>query len=283
MTGGLSYNTLGLPVNTGSDVLTNPIVLLYGAPKSGKSTDMACAFQNAFYVTSASGVLHPYRALQATNPQLASIGASAGNECTIPLSVLQGGQTLQFVQGVLGTIYQLMTAGRFPWRAVVFDEFDVMLDWMWPPLKAANSGKWADPWGVMDQTACMLLQEPKSWGLAVGVVMHEDPPKYHLDGSLKYRGGPTTPVGKMRESLCAIADVALRITLEEDKAVPKLTPGENGAPPVPAPTGPKRVLRRYHTEAHPLWQGGVRGGFHLEPMVDLGLANLLTQVGMSVT
>lgn len=281
---GLTVNALGLPVNTSGDVLENPIVLLYGAPKSGKSTDLACAFQNAFYITSASGVLHPYRDLRSKSPEvgLVPISGQAGNEATIPLEVLKAGQTLQFLYGVLGRVYQLVAAGQFPFRAIVFDEFDVMLDWIWPTLKAENSGKWADPWSLMDQTALLLLQEPKSWGLAVGVVMHEDPPKYHLDGTLKYRGGPSTPVGKMRESLCAVADVALRITLEEDKG-PVALPEPGEAPPVLAPAGPRRVLRRYHTEASPLWHGGVRGGFHLEPMIDLGLANLLTRIGMSVT
>lgn len=293
----VAINDLGLPYNATTDLLTNPAVIVYGYPKTGKSTDVACAFQSAYFITTDPGVLHPYRVRRAQRPELGlcDIGPGAQNEVTIPFTVMEQGQTFQFIEQVLARIYALVQAGRFPYRAVVYDEFNVMLDKMWPTVRAQHDprNRQNDPWGAMDTLACNLLRGPKSVGLAVGAVMHDTPPSYNEDGSLKYCGGPQTPIGRMRRSLVAAADVALRITLEKPGLALPLKETEPAkdtdkksepAPPPPLVVGAKQsVLRRYHTEPSAEWLGGVRGGFELEPMVDLGLDKVLAQVGMSVT
>jgi hypothetical protein len=118
-------------------------------------------------------------------------------------------------------------AGQAPVVGAVFDEMSDFIRRIMPEMDASGAfkskkGKDSD-WAVQDgaeewlTSFCNLFRDN---GLLLGMVCQEAQPVYfEKTTKVKYKGGPETPIGRLRETICRAPDIVLRITLESGTGI----------------------------------------------------------------
>lgn len=126
-----------------------------------------------------------------------------------------------------------------PICGIVIDEATEVLRRVFIEMQQSGSFKGrkggTDLWAVQDGLEAWWLQMTEAFrdhGLLLASVCQEAPPSFEEGTTIiKYRGGPATPFGRLRATMCSAADLSLRITLEAG--------GVAGPPSIglPPPTG----------------------------------------------
>ncbi len=226
---------LGLTLHA-ANPLTEPLsAIVYGPMGSGKSTEIAMAFQNALALTSQPTV----------HRTLASWIFAAVDDATIqptpecPFPWTRQGIHLPpkiwvpehdaarkvidprpFFENVYTAVYAGLVKGACPYSAIIIDE---MADFMIRVKTVTEAEPGKNKWRKMDKIK-EWVRSVASWARSLGIpvimIMHETPPKYDQEegsvtfGKMLSQGGPNFPYAKLISEVGHMVDVCLRRVLE---------------------------------------------------------------------
>ena len=264
-----------MPANGQTDVLRiAPLVVLYGQPGSGKTTQAAMAFPDCFFVLSSPTALRPLASRIAADPEC---GLRMPKFMVIPEftpgTVNDPHDNYGAISTLVSNFVKAVYAKRCPYRGLVFDEWSAFnsridRDVRRNPKFITSKGT-VDGWAVTRELRSFhrwLCAIPRGTGLPVVLICHPRPPIFDDDeksptrGQLKYRGGPALTPGTLIEQVCADADVVLHLAI---------TAGLDGA------------VRNYRTEVDPIWERKFRD-FRVKPEEPIGLRELLERADYAV-
>lgn len=223
----------GLNVETVDVLAIPPSVSIFGIPGTGKTTEMARAFQNALYIQSSGSILHAYAHWAKLHPEL-NLKIPARITFDENYIKANGGSPTACLVNIVSRYLAACDAGKSPYEGIIFDEWNVICERVWTEMKT-------DPWGIfkgrsgkfnifaaMDYFRDLhrkVLSIQRRTRKMLGFVSHAQMPKFDEDensitkGQLKWRGGPGMPQGlsgSMME-LCADADVVLQLEWKSAK------------------------------------------------------------------
>lgn len=306
-------NPLGLSLDDSNPRERVPLIVVYGEPKVGKSTEMAKAFSRCLWITSDETVLRPYASWYASNE--AEARSKGMKDPRIPYG--QGGmarKTLPEFQDdgrslfdnwktmnvILNRYLDSVEKGNCPFDGLVIDEFSTIAARVWQNMRAAaedpKDSRFKTKYGKPDHYGppreiiewcnwvCAIPRaKPGRGAKMLGLICHPEDPQPN-DG---VKGGPKLPTVKSRRTVCARADAILRIfveklTLPDSPDDIGLDEGTSAAPQLDVEDGEyvsaEGLVRRIQTEINPLWEGGFRD-FGVKPKVKLDLRDLLEGAG----
>lgn len=278
-----------IPLDTSDILAIPPSLVVYGEPGTGKSTEMARAFPGVMYVQSSPTILHAYADYAKKHPEL---GWQVPIRVTFDDVVKSlGGSPTGALVSIIDTYIKSCDLPQPPFKGIVFDEWNTILERVFAELKTDPWGKFKGRGGGLNIFAVFdyfksihrsALSISRRTRRMVGFVAHHQTPKWDEDensqtrGQLKWAGGPKMPMGlsdQMAE-LCAEADIVVQLVVRAPGAALSL----DGKPP------PTEVQRVFLTQADPKWFRKVRGfGVAAEEVLDLakqqGLRELVERAG----
>jgi len=222
-----------------------PLIVIYGNPGLGKSTEAAKALSSALWITSEESVLRAYASWYALNPEEArskgminpDIEYEQGGMArkTIPEHQADGVtpfDTWGTINTVINRYLASVASGQCPFGGLVIDEFtalsgrvygDMMricLDRSNPMFKTktGNPDRFGPPRAIIEWCGWICSIPRKKPGVdatkPLALVCHPEDPVAEDD----LKGGPKLPTKKSRRLVCAKADAILRVYSEKISA-----------------------------------------------------------------
>lgn len=205
---------------------------LFGAPGAGKSSQVALAFPNSFYVQSQPDLLHYAYVLHKASP---NIMPKVPRPATLDESTVRGYCTpgvndlMPFTTAITEVLNRFITAcdrGVFEFDAIVFDEWSTFFERVFQEIKLDPYQRLRGKNGKVDDFA--VMREAKKFHsavLAAGrrtrksmvLVSHYqdtrwfDDPNHHFFGNVKTLRGPKVPQG--------LGDALVQISAESSSCV----------------------------------------------------------------
>lgn len=211
------------------------LFVIFGVPKSGKSTEAASALQDSLYIMSDPNLLHFYETWLLKSPQGAGLAMPKrqlvidaysvdgmpqfdehGNLCAIPQK-----DTLEKYLGMaVGRALQAKAAGQPPpWRNLVIDEAGTFWARVYSEIlptcftKKGELNPLAAHGQIIDWTIKILdlVRQVRVCGMNVCVVAHDQEPDPQNDK----KGGPKFPNQSVMRTFAAQADGVFRRAFED--------------------------------------------------------------------
>lgn len=312
---GQGANPLGLVLDTDDPSKKKSLVVVYGEPKIGKTTEVAKVISNALWLCAEPAILAPYASWFEQNTVEAKAKGmrdprlpwEAGGMARKTLPEYQpDGVTPYPTYDTLTTILQryvaLVNSGSCPYSGVVLDEYNVLASRVWNDMlricvdpkdrrfktKLGNKpDKFAPPREIINWVNWVAsIARAGNGTKKMFMVCHPVDPNIE-DG---VKGGPAGPTAKSRHALLKSADAIIRFYKEKVQAsegeVDDLGLGGDEAKST-VETPPQfegefideaGFARRMQTEADDLWEAGIRV-FGAHPRTKLDLRELLIQAG----
>lgn len=279
-----------IPLDDSNVLAIPPTVVLYGAPGTGKSTEMARAFNKVLYVQSSPTILHAYADFMQKNPKL---GLKMPQRVTFDekLVALSENSPTKALVNIITTYIGSCDSNQCPYEGIVFDEWSTILERVFAELRTDPWGKFKGRNGSFNIFAAIdyfksihraALSIARRTRRMVGFISHYQGPRYDEEegsptrGKLKWPGGPKMPQGASDQvvELCAEADVVVQMTVKE----PGLSLDGSAS---------KAGARVFQTQLDNAWFRKVRGfGIAPEEPLDIetgkGLRELLKLAGYPV-
>lgn len=241
----------GIRMGTKSVLKAAPLVIVYGAPKLGKTLDAAISFSDAFWLTSDPKVLRAYASwFHEKGPDGKRKNAEAIETWKLrdpELAWQQGGmarvsmaeylpdmtsriptwsELRRFVQAVYAPA---LSAKKWPTRGLVIDEASeffrrarIEIDESEFVLSKNGNIDGFKANTLATDFMMYMAQMANSTGFPVIMLAGEKAPKWHEKGEsagkLQYRGGPDIGTGNQIRKICHCADVIIhRVIIEQGK------------------------------------------------------------------
>lgn len=254
-----------------------PSIIVYAPSGYGKTTALAKSFQKALWVVTSKDVLRPYMSWLRDFPEEAKKQGLApipdNRVIELPsyelgpegdmLKVNLEAKILEILKGLA----KLIVTDKIDIQGVIFDEWTAMATSVAEDIQK-RTGKSYDKWTELVTFHKKICAWPKLTKRMLGLVCHETGPKYFDEGpkagTIQYRGGPSIPGGNTIGEVCQAATCVLQIQLQVDDLNPS-----------------KPAIRKFRTEAHPLWERKFRD-FSAKPEEDLDLRALLLRGGFAI-
>jgi len=255
----ITLEQLGIYTESRSPLREFPSAVVYAASGCGKSTEFAVGFQDALFVKTSRTVTRPYyswlrmqspekfvrawcdfaivNAAHTSNPEyltkadeagFAAVSHETGNRAKLQeVTITSDVHNWSALTQIGNSIVQSVKQGQSPVVGVVFDEMSDFVKRVIVEMDASGQFKTKkgkdNDWAVQDAadewlTAyCNMFRDN---GLLLGMVCQEAQPVYFdKTTKVKYKGGPETPIGRLRETICRAPDIVLRITLENGTGI----------------------------------------------------------------
>ncbi len=219
-----------------------PLLVVYGNPKLGKSTEVAKAFSRALWITSEESVLRAYaswyrlysaeaRSLNMADPNLAYEQGGMARK-TIPEHRADGitpFDTWGTINIVINRYLASVATGNCPFGGLVLDEFTALSQRVYGDMmracldrqnplfktKTGSPDRFGPPRAIIEWCGWICSIPRKKPGVDATkpctLVCHPEDPV--PDDDLK--GGPKLPTKKSRRLVCAKADAILRVYSEK--------------------------------------------------------------------
>jgi hypothetical protein len=317
----LVENPLGIALDDENPRERVPLIVLYGEPKIGKSTEFAKAFSRCLWLTSDETVLRGYASWYALNEDEARgkgmldprVPYTQGGMAkkTLPATEADGitpFNTWGTVKTIIDRYLKAVAENTCPFDGLVIDEWTTIADRIYQNMMAACEDKgdsrfktkhnkpdrFGPPREIIAFTnwICSVPRaKPGCPAKLLGLICHPEDPQV-TDG---VKGGPKCPTAKSRRVVCARADAILRIYVErledEDGGADALgfDGGDDILADAPKDNGAflgeyvsaEGLVRRIQTELSPIWEAGIRD-FEPNPVVKLDLRELLESCGFTL-
>jgi hypothetical protein len=232
----VTRDALGLNLDDRNVLELPPSIIIYGPLATGKSTELARAFNDALFVQSQPTVLRTFMSWIREKPDNPDAKPSEANPfpwtrdglkrpaaVTIP-EFMPDNKTRVDPRPYFDTIFERynekLREGTCPYSGIVIDEMAEFM--MRAKHVIENDPKSKKGWaqmGLVKQWGYSIAQWPRATGQFAAMVMHETPPKYDMEegsktyGKMIYPGGPDFPYGKMIQEVGQMVDICLRRVL----------------------------------------------------------------------
>lgn len=207
------------------------LILLWGPPGFGKSTETAKTFQNGLFLLTDPLNLRPYASLARDNPKLDlkwPLAQRVRDGTTIDAKGdLRPIDNWQWLRRAIIIWCNASHAGKNPYDALILDEATefaqrIHRDMMGANEFRASSGN-ADGFAVtraIKEFFSWLSAIPRSTGRHLVLVCHDKEPKFdEKTGKMQYQGGPQMPIGPLIKQIAAQSTFSLRCAVREDEEV----------------------------------------------------------------
>lgn len=260
--------------------------IVYGHPKSGKTTMTAHVMNNAVWVVTRKENLGGFNSWLRQNPDEAAKhklryimpredAEKAGLDLAeVNTSVVQVPRMLAtpegklvrndvpaFIKNIAESYVAKVSAGQAKTRGIVFDELSVLARWAYEHIKENERNGFEVIARIKDWVG-YLCELSAVTHLPMAFICHEKDPSYHEDGpkqgKIKYKGGPAMPVGTLIGEVCSLPDAIFQLVVRQQGV-----------------SDTKRVLL---TSPHPDYERGVRV-WGLEPEMEPDLRVPLSLAG----
>ena len=203
-------------------------IVVYAPSGAGKTHLVAQAMPNALWILTNKTNLMGYDTYIQNNPEeAAALGMKPVNaRLTLqPKQIGDDGTILDVdirdqIDGLMREFAKKVKEGTAKVQGVVFDEFNIIAEWVHNFIKNHGSKHAFDAsdqlrtWFESMTTLSMVTGQPFCF------ICHKSDPTFHEEkdspmyGQVKYKGGPTMPQGKMIEKIAGLPDLVVELGLK---------------------------------------------------------------------